>query len=117
MKRAGVTRTAAAHRTGAGTLFRLRMLLARRVWLPGPVYAAVPWIYLGAGITALVGGLYLPDGTWMIPYLVLLGLASIHGATAIASMRHRRRNRHLRDQALDGGKASGPVDQFPARPA
>ena len=32
---------------------------------------AISWIYLGAGTTALLGGLYLPDWAWTFPYLAL----------------------------------------------
>lgn len=117
MKAAGVTRRAAAHCAGSGFWLRLRILLTRRLWLPRPVYAAIPWIYLGAGTTSLVGGLYLPDWAWTFPYLMLLGLACLHVGITIASMRHSRRNRRMAGKRLDSGGATGPVDQFPAPPA
>ena len=82
----------------------MKALLTRRLWLPPRVYAAIPWIYLGAGTTALLGGLYLPDWVWTFPYMVLLGLACLHVGITIASMRHRRRNPR-------------PAGQYPAPPA
>jgi hypothetical protein len=92
MQAARVTLTAATKRADGGAWLRLEAFLERRIWLPRLVYAAIPWIYLGAGMTALLGALYLPDWAWTFPYLALLGLACLHAAGKIASVRHRRRN-------------------------
>jgi hypothetical protein len=66
-------------------------LLLKPVWLPPGIYAALPWLYLGTGSAALLGGLYLPDTSWYLPYLALVGVALLRAATAIAAARRRRR--------------------------
>lgn len=78
---------------------RLGRLLLQPLWLPARAYAAVPWIYLGTGSAALAGGLYLPDGSWYLPYLVLGGLALLRVAIGIARMRQRLRSRRQRQPA------------------
>ncbi len=75
----------------AGCWQQLRDLLGKRLWLPAPLYAAIPWIYLGAGSGALMGGIFLPDWAWTLPYAFLLGLACLHAGIAVASMRRRGR--------------------------
>jgi len=78
---------------------RLRRILLRPLWLPARAYAAVPWIYLATGSAALAGGLYLPDGSWYLPYLVLAGLALLRIAIGIARMRRRLRSRRQHQPA------------------
>jgi len=80
---------ASPQRTGGD--HRLRTLLFRRVWLPQRLYAAVPAIYLGSGTGALLGGLYLPDPSWMLPYVLLFGFACLHAGVTLVAMRRRRR--------------------------
>jgi len=65
-------------------------LLLKPVWLPPRIYAALPWLYLGTGSAALLGGLYLPDTSWYLPYLALAGVALLRTATGIAAARRRR---------------------------
>lgn len=106
----GATRTPDGSRRGAAPIRALLRLLGRPVWLPRRVYAAVPWFYLGSGGASLLGGLFLTDGTWYLPYLLLLGGACLHAAVALASMRQAG------GRASDGDRpepAAGPL----ARPA
>lgn len=72
----------------------VRATLLRPIWLPRSLYAALPWIYLGAGTASLLGGLFLPETAWLVPYLLLLGLALTHAGVAVASLRHRVRRRN-----------------------
>ena len=65
--------------------------MLRRIWLPETVYAAVPWFYLGSGCGALAGGLLLPQGSWILPYLLLIGVAIGHAGVVVASMRQKAR--------------------------
>lgn len=88
---------------------RLRVLLCKRIWLPRPLYVAVPWIYLACGTGALAGGLYLPDPAWPLPYAVLLALGCLHAGIAILSWRHRRRPR----TAGAPCEQAGPVPKRP----
>jgi len=71
----------------------LRAFLLQSLWLPAGAYAAVPWIYLGTGSAALLGGLYLPEDDWYLPYLVLGGVGLLRAAIGIAAMRQRREAR------------------------
>ncbi|MCC7330115.1 MAG: hypothetical protein IT484_08190 [Gammaproteobacteria bacterium] len=74
----------------AGTL---GAFLLQSLWLPAGAYAAVPWIYLGTGSAALLGGLYLPEDDWYLPYLALGGVGLLRTAVGIAAMRQRRQAR------------------------
>jgi hypothetical protein len=82
---------AAPVRVSRRTAGLLRQILLRRIWLPEQAYAAIPWFYLGAGLGALVGGLYLPRDSWILPYLVLMGVAIAHAGVVVASMRQKAR--------------------------
>lgn len=80
-----------------GRLQPLRRVLLRRVWVPRAVYESVPALYLGTGAGALWSALYLPGWTWIVPYLALGGLGSLHAAFAVARLRYRsRRDRYPR---------------------
>jgi hypothetical protein len=68
-----------------------RAIGARQVWLPRPIYVAIPWIYLGSGTISLLGGLYLPEWAWRLPYAVLFSVACLHTGIRIAYLRRRRR--------------------------
>lgn len=51
-----------------------RLQSSRKGWrrlLPPPFHATIPSVYLGLGSAALLGGLYLPDSSWYLPYLLL----------------------------------------------
>lgn len=39
----------------------LRRFFTRRLWLPGVLYAALPFLYLLLGAAALASGIYMPD--------------------------------------------------------
>jgi len=73
-------------------------LLFRKLWLPRAIYEALPYLYILAGISTLISGIYLPDGTWILPYVVLLGLVCLHAGLAIATLRYRYSHRHQKDQ-------------------
>ena len=70
---------------------RLGGVLLHRVWLPERAYAAVPYFYLASGACALGGGLFLPEGSWILPYLLLMGVVVGHAGMVVASLRQRRR--------------------------
>jgi hypothetical protein len=84
------------------TRSRLQASARRSVWLPEPVYAAIPWIYLTSGTLSLLGGLYLPEWAWQLPYALLFGIACLHTGVHIARLRRRARQRRneAREQAL-----------------
>ena len=63
----------------------------RRIWLPKPVYEALPAIYIVLGAGALASALFMPGWTWILPYMVLLAIGCIHAGIAVSAMRMRRR--------------------------
>ena len=68
----------------------------RRLWLPRPLYAALPWMYCALGACALASGLFLPQPGWIIPYILLLAVACLHGGIWVLMLRRRHRYRLLR---------------------
>ena len=76
----------------------MRSWATRRLWLPKPLYAAVPWVYCGLGASALASGLFLPHPVWIVPYLLLLAVACVHAGVWVL-MRRRRYRYRLRRRA------------------
>lgn len=72
---------------------RLRGLLLRKLWLPRFLYEALPYIYISCGLAALLAAAFAPDWTWILPYVILVGLVCLHAGLAIATMRLRFRKR------------------------
>lgn len=71
-------------------------LLMKRIWLPRPVYEALPVIYIICGLIALGSALHLPGRSWMLPWGIVLGLAAIHFGLGIFALRHRWRKSRSR---------------------
>ena len=78
-------------------------ILNHKIWLPKSIYAALPLIYIGLGIYAIVAALFLSHWSWIVPYFLILGFICLHAGLLVATMRWRnRRNRAAkprRDQA------------------
>lgn len=70
-------------------LRNLRHFALEIIWLPRALYTLIPFIYLLAGLLALLSALYLPGWSWLIPYALLGAGAAIHAATAIGIARFR----------------------------
>jgi hypothetical protein len=81
----------------------------RRVWLPAPVYAAMPWVYCALGAAALGSGLFLPDPAWRAPYLLLLAVCGLHAGIRILLLRRRFRLARRRRQRLAPAAARFPA--------
>jgi hypothetical protein len=71
-------------------------LLNRRVWLPAPLYAALPFLYLLFGALALASGIWLPDPGWILGYLLLTSAGCLHAGLWFMMLRRRRRHARLR---------------------
>jgi hypothetical protein len=71
-------------------------LLYRRIWLPGYLYAALPFLYLLLGILALASGIWLPDPGWILAYLLLISAGCLHAGVWFMMLRRRRRHSRLR---------------------
>jgi len=100
MQSPGAIPSAPAAGTG-GFPARLRRALVSKLWLPRPVYELLPYAYIFAGAGALTAALYLPGWTWILPYLLLIGLAGIHAGLALVALRYRCRRRARADSADD----------------
>ena len=79
---------------------RLRKLLFRKIWLPGSAYASLPGLYIFLGIYAIAAALYLQHWSWIVPYLLLLGIGCVHAGIVVLSMRFGRRHGHDRSENL-----------------
>jgi len=91
-----VTESVATKKKRGAVHHKIRKILFRKLWLPRPLYEALPVIYILMGLVALVSGLYLPDGTWILPYAVLLGLVCLHAGLGVAALRYRHSHRRNR---------------------
>lgn len=69
--------------------------LARKVWLPKLIYAAIPYFYLVVGSFALGATIYIHHWIWIVPHYVLFSAACLHMGVVV----YRRRQR-----ALDGDR-------------
>jgi len=78
------------------SITRLRRLLLKNVWLPRPVYEALPAIYICAGLVALTAALFLPGQAWFLPWAVIFGLLALRLGLGIIALRHRFRRKNTR---------------------
>jgi hypothetical protein len=76
-----------------GLAQRFSATLLKKLWLPRGVYEAIPYLYLLAGVLALLSAIYSETWAWILPYLVLLGLVCLHAGIAILTLRYRFRRR------------------------
>jgi hypothetical protein len=65
------------------------------MWLPEPIYEALPYLYLSIGTTFLGGAIYIGIGHMATPYYFGLGILSILAGIVI----------HLRRATARKGKA------------
>ncbi len=93
-----VSHSASTAKNGDEPGKKVRKFLFRKLWLPRAIYEALPYLYILAGLITLISGIYLPDGTWMLPYVVLLGLVCLHAGLAVATLRYRYSHRRQKDQ-------------------
>lgn len=83
--------------------------LLRRIWLPAPLYAAMPWIYCLLGAAALASGLFLPHPAWLVPYLLLLAVSAVHAGVRVLLLRRRYRLARERQRRRARAAAATPA--------
>ncbi len=64
-------------------------LLSRKIWIPKLLYAALPYFYIGAGISALLATFYIGRWFWILPHYLFFAAACLH----MGIMIHRRRSK------------------------
>lgn len=62
-------------------------LATRKIWLPKPIYDALPWFYLVSGIAAFLTTLYISEWFWVLPHYVLFSVACIHFGAVVLRRR------------------------------
>lgn len=93
----------------------MRRLLSRRIWIPGPLYAILPFLYLLLGALSLASGIYLPDPGWILSYLLLISVCCVHAGVRFMLLRRRRRHsrlRRARAQRSPGGPVPGSAHRL-----
>lgn len=64
-------------------------LLTRKIWLPKPVYTALPYFYILVGLLALAATVYINEWFWVVPHWILFSAACLHMGLLICRRRHR----------------------------
>jgi hypothetical protein len=72
-------------------------LLAKKIWIPKLLYAALPYFYICSGIAALVATLYIGHWFWILPHYLFFAAACVHMGVMI--YRRRMHNNDASDQA------------------
>ena len=62
-------------------------LLAKKIWIPKLLYAALPYFYIFAGISALLATIYIGHWFWILPHYLFFAAACLH----MGIMIYRRR--------------------------
>ena len=66
------------------------------MWLPTPIYEALPYLYIIGGVLFICGTLYIGITAPGAPLYIACGLISIVYGAVIFSKRHAYRNRSTR---------------------
>lgn len=66
-------------------------LLTRKIWLPKPVYAALPYFYIVVGLLAFAATVYVNEWFWVVPHWILFSAACLHMGVLVSRRRHRAR--------------------------
>ena len=72
---------------------RIQRILLKKIWLPRSIYATLPFLYLALGAYALTVALFLSHWSWLMPYLVLIGVGCVQFGTYVLGLRWRGRRR------------------------
>ncbi len=72
------------------------------MWLPGPIYESLPYLYIVGGVLFICGTLYLGVGTNGAALYIACGLISIVYGAYIFKLRQDARQRSGHPGAPDG---------------
>jgi hypothetical protein len=82
----------------------LAFFLRRKIWLPKPLYAAVPYFYVLSGLAAFLATFYISEWFWVLPHYVLFSGVCVH----IGILVYRRRHRKTAAMLVDSESANPP---------
>ena len=63
--------------------------VTRKIWLPKLLYNALPYFYIGSGISAFLATLYISEWFWVLPHYLLFSAVCLH----LGFIVYRRRTR------------------------
>lgn len=89
MPPAAPSATASGRSQAVSLLLAVQDFLLRKIWLPKLVYSLLPWLYLLLSVAAAVSALFLEHWSWIVPYMLLLGIGCLHAAVLILTLRWR----------------------------
>ena len=72
------------------------------MWLPGPIYESLPYLYIVGGVLFISGTLYLGVGTNGAALYIACGLISIVYGAYIFKLRQDARQRSTQAGTLNG---------------
>ncbi len=75
-------------------------LVASKIWLPKLLYGALPYFYIGSGLSAFLATLYISEWFWVLPHYLLFSAVCLH----LGFIVYRRRTRS--DAAADDPESS-----------
>jgi hypothetical protein len=85
----------------------VKRIMLRRIWLPKPLYDAIPAIYLLLGLYASYAALFMEHWSWVVPYFLLLACACLHAGILTAALRMRAYRRYRERCATQVKHGSG----------
>ena len=73
----------------------------REMWLPGPLYEALPYLYAIVGVLFISGALYLGAGTPEAPFYIAIGALTILGGLTVFQRRQAYRQNRSTSQSAE----------------
>jgi len=64
-------------------------VISKKIWLPKPIYDAIPYFYLASGFIAFLATLYISEWFWVLPHYILFSAACIHLGLLVCRRRRR----------------------------
>lgn len=52
--------------------------VTKKIWLPKLLYSALPYFYIGSGVSAFLATLYISEWFWVLPHYLLFSAVCLH---------------------------------------
>jgi hypothetical protein len=82
---------AAIHTAPRQARYKKSRLVGRKIWLPKLLYDALPYFYLGSGLSAFFATIYITEWFWVVPHYALFSFVCFHLGILVYRRRHRAR--------------------------